>query len=309
MDSPDRGAAALSSVREARVFHARAPAKINLGLELLGKRPDGFHEIRSILVMVALCDDIDFRHDDVVHQPSIRGVKAEDNLIGKAIRLFRDYVPETAQLGYTVTKRIPIAAGLGGASSDAATTLRTMNHIHGFPLNHQDLHRIAATLGSDVPFFLDGPGALARGTGTELSPVPVPSSDVLLVVPDVTIARKTASLYGMIGDRHFSSGQKVQRTVARLSEGLLPDPGDLENAFSEPLYALVPELSALPAMLKSAGCSRYGLSGAGPAHYALLAPHEMPSIASRLESECRRRRFRIIRTAFLADPLSQIETD
>lgn len=309
MGSPDRGALELNSDREGRVFHARAAAKINLGLELLGKRPDGFHEIRTILAMVALCDDIDFHHDDIVDQPSIRGVRAEDNLIDKAIRLFRNYVAETAQLRYTVTKRIPIAAGLGGASSDAAATLRTMNQIHGCPLNHRDLHRLAARLGSDVPFFLDGPGALARGTGTELSPVPVPSSDVLLVVPDVTIVRKTASLYGMIGEQHFSSGKKIRRTVARLSEGWLPDPGDLDNAFSEPLYALMPELCALPAMLQRAGCSRYGLSGAGPAHYALVGPHEMPSIASRLESECRRRRFRIIRTAFLADPLSRIEPD
>jgi len=296
----DAGSVELSTAGNAQCISARAPAKINLGLEILGKRRDGFHEIRSILAMVDVNDDIRFSFDTPAVLQAIDGVPAELDLIGRAIGLFQAHLNTIIPLNYIVEKRIPVAAGLGGASSDAAATLEAINRLYGHPLTQNQLNQMASNIGSDVPFFLGSPAAFIKGTGTEIEPIPPLSGGVVLIVPHLGIARKTETLYSRITERDYSQGHRIERTVRRLSGGLPPDPPDLANAFMDPLYDLVPSLAGLPKTLQNAGCTSFGLSGAGPAHYALVEPSEVPAVVTRLELELDRRRFRIIKTSFLA---------
>ena len=292
------------SVSQRAVFvSARAPAKINLGLEILGKRQDGFHEIRSVLAMVDLHDDLSFDRGAPDAAVSIDGVPTERNLIDRAMALMRARVPNAGPLRYSVHKRIPMAAGLGGASSDAAATLAGVNMLLGAPLAQGELVELACSLGSDVPFFLGGPAACVKGTGTELETIPPSGGEALLIVPDIAMPRKTATLYAQITPDDYSAGDRVERTVQRLRAGLLPNPGDLDNTFVRPLYERIPELATLPNVLRDAGCSHVGLSGAGPAHYVLLDPSSASELKERIESLLDRRHFRIYATSLLTDTI------
>ncbi len=131
--------------------------------------------------------------------------------------------------------------------------------------------QIASRLGSDVPFFLRGGCAAGRGRGELLDPLPLPEELwFVVVVPDVTIPRKTASLYAQLSAGDFSDGSRITAQVERLAAGLPLDEALLGNAFARPLYAVAPELTALPAVMKDAGAATVAISGAGPAHYAVV---------------------------------------
>ena len=278
----------------------RAPAKINLGLEILGKREDGYHEIRSILAMIDLYDDLRFQSGGPENRTvSIAGVSAEQNLIDRAIHLVRSTIATDVGVDYRLTKRIPIAAGLGGASSDAAATLIAVNRLLGRPLSQDQLVELAATLGSDVPFFLGDPVAFVAGTGTTITPLPALRSAVLLVVPKVEIARKTATLYGRITTDDLSPGTRIDRNARRLRAGLPVEHSDLYNAFVKPLYALVPSLVTVPDVLRECGCARFGLSGAGPTHFALLDGSEVDCVAARVRAALDPGAFDVLRASLV----------
>jgi 4-diphosphocytidyl-2-C-methyl-D-erythritol kinase len=279
----------------------RAPAKINLGLEILGKREDGYHEIRSILAMIDLYDDLRFESGGLERcASSIAGIPAEQNLIDRAIGLMRSSVGTDVRVDYRLTKRIPIAAGLGGASSDAAATLAAVNRLLEHPLSHDRLVGLAATLGSDVPFFLGDPVAFVEGTGTTITPLPAIQNAVLLIVPNIQIAHKTATLYGRITSADLSPGTRIDRSVSRLRAGLPLEHSDLHNAFAAPLYTLVPSLAKVPEMLRESGCMRFGLSGAGPAHYALLDASEVDRVTARIRSALDPGDFNVQRASLLS---------
>lgn len=262
-----------------------APAKINLGLEILGRRPDGFHEIRSVLAMVELHDDLSFvsvpgRENSTIS--GVAGVAPEDNLIKRSISLFHERI---AGDGYDVqvTKRIPAPAGLGGASANAAATLLALNAMHGVPLPSAALSQIAASLGSDVPFFLGSPAALARGTGIDLCALPPPSGWVLIVVPTLDLPAKTATLYGLLEPGDFSDGSIAERIADHLQAHEAIPPHMLSNAFERPLRMVAPSIIDVRARMTEAGCPRVALSGAGPAHYSLFGSTEaVRAAASRL---------------------------
>jgi 4-diphosphocytidyl-2-C-methyl-D-erythritol kinase len=256
-------------------LHARilAPAKINLGLEILGRSEDGFHEIRSVMAMVDLFDDIRISVATDSNETTIDGVPGvpvRDNLILRAVSGFSARVGLSCTYDVRVVKRIPAPAGLGGASSNAAATLLALNTLHGSPLDAGDLHALASELGSDVPFFLGTPVAAVSGRGTELTPLPSVRGWVLIAIPRIDVTGKTSTLYRMLTSADFSDGSNVQRIVRMLKDGHLVDPHMLHNAFERPLRALAPATSTLAEQMRSAGCLHVALSGAGPAHYALF---------------------------------------
>ena len=203
----------------------------------------------------------------------------------RALRLLREETNHPGGARIHLRKRIPAAAGLGGASSDAAAAL-----LAGRELWHQDvsdarLHDLAARLGSDVPFFLRGGCAVGRGRGDLLEPLPLPRASLwfVVVVPDVRIPAKTASLYARLGPDDFSDGSRIAAQAARLRAGLAPDMTLMGNAFARPLYAMVPELAALPDIMRDAGAESVAISGAGPAHYTLVTDAPLAEqIAARL---------------------------
>jgi 4-diphosphocytidyl-2-C-methyl-D-erythritol kinase len=250
-----------------------APAKINLGLEILGKRDDGFHEIRSILAMTTLRDTLTFTLAKDGHGVQFVGTREtidpNDNLVVKAIGAFNEAAGTAIVPQVRVDKRIPAAAGLGGASSDAAAALLAMQSISGGTLPVAALQDLAASIGSDVPFFLGSPVALVRGRGTEMSPLPDLRGHLLIVMPDIAIERKTARLYGALQPEDFSTG----RTVEDIAEAIRNRdnlPSEFPNAFDRAFRVLDPRMDALIANMTSAGVGAGFLSGAGPARVLLF---------------------------------------
>lgn len=261
-----------------------APAKINLGLEILGRRDDGYHEIRSVMAMLDLSDSLTIRVGQQSSISGVTGIADEDNLVARALAAFREVVPEAPELSWSLEKRIPVASGLGGASSDAAAALIAANALCNHPLTPTELAGIASTIGSDVPFFLGSPFALSTGRGIDLQPIPPARLNVLLIVPLIDIPHKTSTLYGLVDRSDYSTGGRIDRVMDTLKQGCVPTAADLGNAFSRPLSALVPSIAGVQSALFESGCRSFGLSGAGPAHYVLTDPDSEHALAAMMRA-------------------------
>jgi 4-diphosphocytidyl-2-C-methyl-D-erythritol kinase len=268
-----------------RQVEIAASAKLNLGLEILGRRPDGYHELATIFLAVDLLDrltltaaaDLTLICDD----PSL---PTTDNLAPRAVAALRQETGYRGGAHVALTKAIPAASGMGGASSDAAAALIAARDLWQLETSRRRLAEIAAALGSDVPFFLHGGCALGQGRGEIITPLPIPEDlSFVIVAPALTIPRKTATLFASLQPTDFSDGSRIFAQAARLRSGAPLDPAFLTNAFSRPLAALFPEIAELPSLMHKAGASTPAVTGAGPAHYAPVAdPDEAKWIASRL---------------------------
>jgi 4-diphosphocytidyl-2-C-methyl-D-erythritol kinase len=260
-----------------------APAKINWTLEVLGRRPDGYHEVRTILQSVDLCDrvrvspaaDLELALTGPVGQSGtpLTGMPAPENLAYRAAALLRDRAggrPLGARI--ELEKAIPADAGLGGGSSDAAATLRALNRLWDLDLPQGELARLGAQLGSDVPFFVFGGTALGRGRGDEVTPLPnVPSQHLLLVVPRRRPAKKTAAMYAHLRPDHFGAGEASERLAAAIREGMAPCDDDVRNTFEDVAGEVLPEAAAAAERCRGLGL-RPHLAGSGPAQFLLLQP-------------------------------------
>lgn len=185
-----------------------APAKLNLSLRVLGKREDGFHEIDTTMVKLpGLADRLDFTESSgfsfSCDDPGVP--TGEENLVVKAVRAYEAAAGVTCKCAIRLTKLIPHGAGLGGGSSDATTTLVGLDQLHGDKLGPDRLHEVAASLGSDVPFFLSPTAARCKGRGEiiELAPTP-PAFRVLLLKPWFSVP--TPDAYGRWQDSHEIPG-------------------------------------------------------------------------------------------------------
>ena len=185
-----------------------APAKINLSLKILGRREDGFHEIDTLMTPISL-------HDELTIEPNESGSgiafscdektlpRGDENLVVRAAHRFFVEIEAEPRMRITLKKKIPQGAGLGGGSSDAASTLRGLNELHGAPLSLVRLTTLAAEIGSDVPFFLACSAARCRGRGEDVEPVAnLPKLPLLLLKPDFGVA--TASAY-----RHWLNSREL----------------------------------------------------------------------------------------------------
>ncbi|MDP9168980.1 MAG: 4-(cytidine 5'-diphospho)-2-C-methyl-D-erythritol kinase, partial [Acidobacteriota bacterium] len=185
-----------------RTARLKAYAKLNLGLRVLFRRPDGFHELRTIFQTISLTDRLEVAFTrarrTVVRVEGAPGI--QDNLVEKAARLVLDALGMTAALHFQLTKRIPTGAGLGGGSSDAAAVLLALPVLSGKRLPFERLRALAAELGSDVPFFLYGGAALGLGRGEELYPLPDRSARHAVVVAPA-VHSSTAEAYADLSPR------------------------------------------------------------------------------------------------------------
>ncbi len=173
-----------------------APAKVNLFLHVTGRRPDGYHTLESLFALVDFADTLTLERlaDDVVLRTNdVPGVPAESDLALRAAHALKRATGTRQGVAVTVAKRIPQGAGLGGGSSDAASMLLALNRLWALDLPRARLAEIAATLGADVPFFVGGENAIARGIGDVLAPVTLPPLWLALVVPRVHVA--TAGIF------------------------------------------------------------------------------------------------------------------
>jgi len=255
----------------------RAPAKVNLVLRVGPLRADGMHELSSLFASVELEDRVELhpatQEEDEVVCPGVDG----ENLASKALSLFRDAAPD-AELGpvrVEIDKAIPVAAGLGGGSADAAAVLRGANRLAGHPLSGQDLHALAVRLGSDVPSQLRPGHAIVTGGGELVEPVALQPIDLVLVPQERGLA--TGEVYGEL-DRLRATGALAPPAA------LDPEPlrelachtglqlaTALENDLEAAALSLRPELAKGLAALERLGALAARVTGSGPTVFGVFA--------------------------------------
>ena len=251
----------------------QAPAKINLTLEVLAKRQDGFHEIRSVMQAINLCDTLRFQlSQNIEFKCNLPDWIPEESLVFKAASLLRETTGCTKGATIEVGKQIPLVSGLGGDSSDAAVTLCGLNKLWGLDLSREKLVELAAQLGSDVAFFLYGGTALAEGRGERVTPLPpLPRMWVILVVPSVPrMSWKTGKLYASLNASHYTDGQFTERLVELLREGGEFTPGLLFNTFENVVFTRGSKLSVYRSHIVKTGVDYIHLAGSGPALFTLM---------------------------------------
>ncbi len=259
----------MCDVRLQRPIRLFAPAKVNLGLEILRRRDDGYHEIVTVLQSVSLFDEIVLIPSDRLEFESDPDIPDDDNLAFRAIQLAQTRLAVSLRARVRIDKRIPIAAGLGGGSSDAGTLLAAIGLLAGVSRNQ--CCEVAAELGSDVPFFVDGGTALATGTGTSLEQLPSLTRQwFVIVTPTVAIPNKTATLYGNLTPDDFSDGAATRETAARLGRGEPIPSFALRNAFAHALFH-VPEIEHARETMLRAGAKTVLPSGAGPSLFSPIS--------------------------------------
>ncbi|MBI4497668.1 MAG: 4-(cytidine 5'-diphospho)-2-C-methyl-D-erythritol kinase [Chloroflexi bacterium] len=259
-----------------RALALRVYAKVNLTLEVLDRRPDGFHEVRTVLQSVSLADRLTLSPaPDLALSCSDPALAGPDNLALRAARLLRARAGVTPGAHLALEKGIPVAAGLGGGSADAAAALVGLTRRWGLAYSDDDLLPLAQELGSDVPFFLRGGTALASGRGEILEPLPFPGVRwLVLVVPPANVPQKTARLYGALTPGDYRDGSAAAALAEALrSRHALPE-DLLVNSFTAVARRLFPALAHAARALADAAAARVHLSGAGPSLFALVQSRE-----------------------------------
>jgi 4-diphosphocytidyl-2-C-methyl-D-erythritol kinase len=274
-----------------------ALAKINLTLEAMGKRPDGFHEIRSVIQTISLCDRLRFQ---ISHKIKFRSdnpkLVVAESLISRATALLQRVTDCTKGARIEITKRIPLSAGLGGDSSDAAATLYGLNKLWQLGLSLKELTDLALRLGSDVPFFLYGGTALIEGRGEIITPLPsLPKRWVVLVVPpSPRMVEKTKQLYASLKPSHYTDGRITQRFITALKEDKEIKPSMLFNTFENVAFEQFPRLEVYKEHFTKLGAKDAHLAGSGPALFSLV---EDKAEAEDLYTRCKQQRME----AYLAE--------
>ncbi len=246
----------------------RAYAKINLGLRILEKRPDGYHNIETIFHRIDLFDEIAFSPSPttIVESNSSEAPGGEKNICYKAALLLQEFLGTNQGVRISITKNIPVGAGLGGGSSDAATVLRELPRFWQKDIKEETPKAIALQLGSDVLFFLGRSSALGRGRGEMLEyfELDLPYW-VLLCYPNIHVS--TAWAYGRIKPGHSSP----QKTLRQIMETNLNQPEvlvkELRNDFEETVFAEYSEVADVKRILLDAGAVFASMSGSGSSVY------------------------------------------
>ena len=258
----------------------RAYAKINVVLEVLGRRADGYHEICTILQAIGLFDELVCAPAAELTLEAPPLPDAAPNLVLRAAEALQEATGCQAGAAITLHKQIPVAAGLGGGSADAAATLVALNALWKLYLERDELARIAATLGTDVPFFLLGGTALATGRGEQLEALPDPLPRwLVLLLPTGTLPEKTRQIYGMLDPKWYTYGGFVLTLAQRLRTSPAATWRPLGNGLEPTAMEAFPELRAarnaleaatetawreLPAPVGEDDEPDWNLSGAGP---------------------------------------------
>ncbi len=249
-----------------------AYAKINLTLEVLGRRADGYHELMTVFQTIDLKDTLSF-----TEQPRISlecdhpRLKSPHNLAVKVAGLLQQAVGCSRGALISIKKDIPLAAGLGGGASDAATTLQALNQLWQLGLSREQLLQLAPRVSSDAAFFLYGGTALGQGRGEKITPLhPLPLSWVVLLKPPIDVPdNKTQRLYASLNPSHFTSGQFSQNMVELLHRGDEIPSSSLFNTFEQVAFDAFPGLEEYWQRFLDMGADSIHLAGSGPTLFTL----------------------------------------
>jgi 4-diphosphocytidyl-2-C-methyl-D-erythritol kinase len=250
-----------------------APAKINLTLEVLGKRVDGYHEIRSMIQTINFCDSLQITQNKEVRFKSNKSVwSGEQSLVAKAVKLLQAATGSTQGASIKIKKCLPLISGLGGDSSDAAAVLRGLNQLWELGLSTTKLQALTQQLGSDVSFFLSGGTALMEGRGEKVTPLPpMPHQWIILIIPDVPrLPGKTKRVYSMLRPSHYTDGKITEKLITFLKSGGEFSSSLLYNVFENVVFGSGEELTILRDHLLKIGAPNIHLAGSGPTMFTLL---------------------------------------
>ena len=254
-------------------------AKLNLDLRVLSKRTDGYHDLRTIFQTISLKDslsiDFDFAKRTQIELDS--SVEIADYLVVRSANLLLDHLKVKARIRFALDKQIPMGAGLGGGSSNAATVLIALPALAGRLIPPEQLAALAETLGSDVPFFLHGGTVLGLGRGTELYPLPdLPQHHVLVVSTGIHVS--TAEAYQALGrsvSNALTSAQESPilrefQTIAWALDSPALEQLPLKNDFEPAVFKIHPELAAVARKLRRLGAKPAMLTGSGSAVFGVF---------------------------------------
>ncbi len=259
------------------MFELKSFAKINLGLEVTGKRPDGYHELRTVFQTIGLHDIVRVTvHDGgglVLNGSDVSIRWDESNTVARAYRALQNgcSLPPDAGLDIFIQKNIPAGSGLGGGSSNAAVILMFMNEYFGLQVPLERMVTIAAGVGADVPFFLLGGTVLAEGIGEKMTPLDdLPEILIGLVVPDVKVS--TSQIFS----RYTLTSAPFESKIMTFFGSRQFD--FLENSLESVTFELFPEIKHIKDMMLTVGCSCVLMSGSGSAVYAVLEENDVDKI-------------------------------
>jgi 4-diphosphocytidyl-2-C-methyl-D-erythritol kinase len=253
----------------------RAPAKINLSLLIAGKRPDGFHDIETVMVKINFYDEI------LIEPGKKKGIElickgphwspeGKDNLVYQACEMLLESCDKTADIKLTLTKNIPAGSGLGSASSDAAATLMGINKHLNLGQTNSQLAKIAEQLGSDVPFFLDGPLAFCTGKGEKIKKITKKFDFLaLLILPDISVStKKVYANYRHNRPLYERLRNRINRHIKKNRIDLVSEMG--ANMLQTSCFNLYSELAELKARIEALGTGHWCLSGSGSTLFCII---------------------------------------
>ena len=261
------------------------PAKVNLTLEVLGKREDGYHDIVSVMQAISLFDTLTIRpSDEIKVVAEIKDLKTRDNLVYRAAMLLRETSGVSAGAEVQLDKQIPLAAGLGGGSSDAAATLLGLDRLWSLGLGEEELKELAAQLGSDVPFFVTGGTALVEGRGERVSIVKTPPTLwLVLAFPDHRLENKTATAYKTLSHTDHTDGRRTTDLAKRIEACAEINNDSFFNVFDRVANQIFPGIDGSWSILLEASGGPVHLSGAGP---TLFCRVDGPEQGQKVVTEC-----------------------
>lgn len=274
-----------------KVFE-KAPAKINLSLDVLYKREDGYHEVEMVMTMVDLADRIEMQElprDTIIISSQAGYIPLDEkNLAFQAARLIKERYGVRQGVYIHLDKKIPVAAGLAGGSSDAAATLRGLNRLWRLGIGMKELQKLGEELGSDVPFCVTGGTAVARGRGEKLEPIESPPQCwVILAKPPINVS--TSEIYGKLQAgairKHPSTAGVLEAIREKRFEQLC---GELGNVLEEVTLELYPEVRQLKEVMVKLGAEGVLMSGSGPTVFGLVSKEaKVPRIYNGLRGFCK----------------------
>jgi 4-diphosphocytidyl-2-C-methyl-D-erythritol kinase len=269
---------ASSTLAQNNSLSVRAPAKINWFLQVLQKRKDGYHDIVSLMQCVSLYDELIFDHADSITVESNLDIPVPDNLVYKAASILKEFTSYSKGARIILRKQIPVSAGLGGGSSDAAYTLSGLNTLWGIGLQHEELCSIGARIGSDVPFFFHAPAAFVEGKGDRVNSLKMDSSyRLLLVKPNVHVSTAWAyrafdQLPGHALTKKPFDIKLFCRTLQK--QDFLSLAHMLSNDLEEAVMREYPAVSEIKHNLVKMGAEAVFMSGSGPTVFGVFRSRE-----------------------------------
>jgi len=250
----------------------RSPAKLNLFLHIVGRRPDGYHLLQSVFQLIDWCDTINLKaipENEVRRINAIPNIPPEKDLVVRAAKLLKEFCKFDGGVEITLQKEIPMGAGLGGGSSDAASTLIGLNHLWGLQLEKSTLADLGLKLGADVPFFIYGHNAFVEGIGEKIREIDLKNHEFLVIFPNQGIA--TAGIF---------QDPELTRDHAQITiDGFLASPwSELSNDCQAVAVRICPQVKqALDWISQALPGSQPRMSGSGSSVFAVLDPKTNPA--------------------------------